>query len=100
MSIIINRYQYPNFELYNAQDKLVSVILNDNELNQVRIQLLQQELEGYYLKRLDNDNVIHIDEFGNLSDWSIQMETTDQLIAIIKLQCKLRINKKQEKILK
>lgn len=54
-------------ELYNPEDKFLGIINSDKQLNDIRIQIAEKGLNGYYIKWRDNKIFIYKD--GNLSSW-------------------------------
>lgn len=59
-------FNYPVLHLYNDKGEMEAVIRNDIELLDARLQICEQDLEGYYLVNRDTKEKTHIDRFGVL----------------------------------
>jgi predicted ATPase len=72
--------------LYNPQGEYIGVITSELQLDNVRIQIAEKRLYGYYIEWYDKK--ITIDAKGNLSDWphGFYSILTDQLSQLIGLQ--------------
>lgn len=66
MSVVINRYPEQTVPLYNSEEQLIGYV-NYNEFNDVRVQIYNQHLEGYYV--VYNGIKLPIDSKGRLEDW-------------------------------
>jgi len=59
-------------ELFTPEGKSIGLIHNENQLNHVRIQILQKQLEGYYV--IYNSQKIYINhQNGDISAWPFGM---------------------------
>lgn len=67
MKPIIKRYEQPKVDLYDDKGEFVGVVNNHTELMMVIIQLVENNLTGYYI--MWGDKQIHISDDGNLSEF-------------------------------
>jgi predicted ATPase len=65
--ITIRPYTHKRVGLYNPNDEYIGSIGNEVELNDVRIQICQQKLEGYYI--MFEDKRINILPNGDCDSW-------------------------------
>lgn len=81
--IKIKRIEEPVCQLLDSEDKTVGWIRSYLQLNDIRIQIKMQGIDGYHI--LWRDYRINIDRYGNLSTWPRgfydQME--NQLMALL-----------------
>ncbi len=61
--IVIKRIREPRTQLFCSAGN----ITNQLQLNDVRLQIKEQQLEGYYIKY--KDITIRINKYGELSEW-------------------------------
>jgi len=66
--IKINKITEPVCNLYSPSEKYLGKIRSYLQLNDVRIQIMNLKLDGYYVV-WDNDYKISIDKYGNMSEW-------------------------------
>lgn len=82
----------PTCEVYGPDDKMIGGRpLNEYEFNEVRFQIVDQGLEGYYAQFSKNGVLIrsHINEYGVLEEFPPQFDLMlDQLEAISISACK------------
>lgn len=74
--ITINEFKETESSLYNNEGEFVGHIKSDLQLNDVRIQIKEQKVKGYYIvwRTIDDDKkplryIIKIDSDGNLECW-------------------------------
>ncbi len=67
MKPIIKRYEQPKVDLYDDKGEFVGVVNNHTELMMVIIQLVENNLTGYYI--MWGDKQIRISDDGNLSEF-------------------------------
>ena len=67
MAIVVRRIREPKCKLYDTHGNLVGVIRSFLMLNDVRIQIMEEQASGYYIRF--KDHCILIDERGSLSCW-------------------------------
>lgn len=66
MTIKIERYETPKVDMFKSTGEFFGVINNEHELNNVRIQMLRENvIDDYYF--MWNDIKITIDKEGNMS---------------------------------
>jgi hypothetical protein len=65
--IIINNHIDPEVALYDGNDNYIGIIQNATALDDVRLQIFQQHLKGYYF--IYNNEKINIDCYGNVEKW-------------------------------
>lgn len=65
--ITIHRISEPITSLYNPHGDLIGYITNSLELNDIRIQIKEQQLSGYFVKYLYHE--IDIDKDGGVDFW-------------------------------
>lgn len=84
--IKINPYVHERVGLYNPDDEYIGSIGNDIELNDVRIQIAQQKLEGYYI--MFKDKRINLLPEGSCDSWPIGFFDKDlgQMATLIKIR--------------
>lgn len=60
-------------QLYDPQDNLVGTIRSELQLNDVRLQIKEQNISGYYIMWKDKglDYHINIDRKGTLENWPV-----------------------------
>lgn len=75
MKVKINN-EYENVqciaELYDQNNTFLGLIKNEYQLNDIRIQIKKQQLEGYYLIFIDEKSFKHkllIDKSGRICAW-------------------------------
>lgn len=68
--VVIKKIEPQTCELYDPQGNFVG-ILNEYEFHDVRVQIREQQLVGYYCKFLINGKeiVFNIDKDGRSNDW-------------------------------
>lgn len=72
--IKINEIEETTCKLYNPENKLIGEIKSFLQLGDVRIQIMQNELSGYYIiwkEGTEEAIQIYIDKLGNLDHWPI-----------------------------
>jgi len=72
MNVKVRQIKETFCELYDADGNDVGIISSELELNDVRIQIKEQQLKGYYILWEDENNQknhIQIDHMGNLERW-------------------------------
>lgn len=62
--IKINEIKEEKVYLYNPNDDLIGIITSELQFNDVRLQIVQQKLEGYYI--VWNDQKYEINKIGHL----------------------------------
>jgi predicted ATPase len=65
--IEIREIKEPECKLYDYADNLVGVIRSLLQLNDIRIQLMEENQKGYYI--IWEEKRIDIDENGTCSEW-------------------------------
>jgi hypothetical protein len=65
--IKINRFEYEPVKLYNPQERIIGLILNEVELHDIRIQIKEKKLKGYFLYW--KGMKIRIDHEGGIEHW-------------------------------
>ena len=63
----INKITPPIAELFDPNHNSLGFVENELELNDVRIQIMNQQLEGYYFKF--NNNIIPVYPSGKIDNW-------------------------------
>ena len=81
----INKIKEPVCSLFNSKDEKIGDIKSFLQLQDIRVQILEKNLEGYYL--IFNKQVIKINKDGLLSSWPINFYDhndimTDKLLKI------------------
>lgn len=64
--IKINKIIPPTYPLYDPDDNLLGDV-NEFEFNDIRIQIVKAQIEGYYIK--DDDEKLFIHKKGYLDKW-------------------------------
>lgn len=65
--IKINKYTYPEVNLYSPEGVFLGVLSNPVEFTDVRVQIAQNGLKGYYF--IFNEERINFNEYG-VFDWN------------------------------
>lgn len=80
---INNNIQEDHVPLYNPEGKLIGIIENALAFNDVRIQIIENKLRGYYI--MYKDQKCRIGTNGELDFWPDDLYTTytDQLSKIL-----------------
>lgn len=80
---INNNIKEDHVPLYNPEGKLVGIIKNELAFNDVRIQISENKLKGYYI--VYKGQVCQIDIHGGLDPWPDDLYNTylDQLSKIL-----------------
>lgn len=80
---INNNIQEDHVPLYNPEGKLIGIIENELAFNDVRIQIVENKLRGYYI--MYKDRKCRIGTNGELDFWPDDLYTTytDQLSKIL-----------------
>lgn len=80
---INNNIEEDHVPLYNPEGKLVGIIENELAFNDVRIQIMENKLRGYYI--VYKGQVCRIDIHGELDIWSNDLYRTnvDQLSKLL-----------------
>lgn len=83
---INNHIKEDRVSLYNPEGKLIGIIKNELAFNDVRIQIIENKLKGYYIVHKDQKCQIGID--GELDPWPDNLYRTniDQLLKILQFQ--------------
>lgn len=70
MTVKIREIKETPVELWYNNEK-IGVIETELQLNDIRCQIKEQKLEGYYILFTQNDNTIQINitEYGTLDNW-------------------------------
>lgn len=63
----VNKIKPQEVEVFNSDDKSLGFV-NEYEFNDLRIQIAENNLEGYYV--MFNDIKHPIDQNGRIEDWS------------------------------
>lgn len=73
--------------LYNPEGKCIGLV-NEFEFNDVRIQIAEQKLEGYYV--VHNDTLYRITQYGTIANWGTGLfdMIENQLSTLFKIQLK------------
>lgn len=67
-----NKFEDDKCDLYNSEGEFLWIIESQSELNDIRIQIKEKSLDGYYLIFEDQDEIKHkieINKSGQLSNW-------------------------------
>ena len=66
--VVIKRIPPEKVDLYDSKDELIATLYNEYELNHVRIQIAQKQLEGYYVmwRKIEK---IPIESNGSIKIW-------------------------------
>lgn len=80
---INNNIEEDHVPLYNPEGKLVGIIENELAFNDVRIQIMENKLRGYYI--VYKGQVCRIDIYGELDIWPNDLYRTnvDQLSKLL-----------------
>ena len=70
-SIKIHEIKESVCNLYDPKDQLIGVLTSECQFNDIRIQLMEQNLDGYYViwNNGKNDVRIDINRFGRVDNW-------------------------------
>lgn len=85
----IKRISAERCDLYNSKNEVLGTIYNEYELNDIRIQIAKDKLEGYYVKW--KNQVIPIEKDGKILTWPAGFYDLQekQLAELFKLQQKI-----------
>jgi hypothetical protein len=93
----IKRIPSDKVDLYNPDDDLIGTLFNEYELNHVRIQIAQRQLEGYYVLWRKHHR-IDIESNGSIKNWPVGFfdMQENQLAELFKIQKQIRDDSSQD----
>lgn len=80
--IEIKHFEEEVIKLYDNNDNFIGEIDNELSFNDVRLQIAEQELSGYYVIRNNGDKVI-IEENGQISDFNLYPDYSNILRRLV-----------------